>query len=102
MTRAKETEPGSEEIPDYKSHPSRIVISQRKAYNNLRLRSKEKTDLVNSLRGNKRDLEQSRDKWKKEAREKDQELSARTQEFEAAQKRIEELETRLKKTAQAL
>ncbi len=97
MTRVKETTPGSEELPQYKSHPSRLNISLRLAYNNQREKVAEKSKQIDQLRGNKRDLENSRDSWKEKARTKERELEERERELEFAQRRIEELETELKK-----
>ena len=67
MTRAKETPPGSGLMPEYKSHPTRIYHSTRKAYDNLRVRLQDKSKKINSLRGKQRDLEKSRQQWRKEA-----------------------------------
>jgi hypothetical protein len=41
MTRAREVEPGSEKMPDYKSPSNRLVHSLRKGYDNLRGKIKE-------------------------------------------------------------
>ena len=97
MSRVKETAPGSGELPQYKSPPSRINISLRAGYDNLRLRVKEKSGQISQLRGNKRDLENSRDNWKQVARERELELTAREKELEVARRRVNELETQLKK-----
>lgn len=83
MTRVKETEPGSGKIPNYKSPSSRINESLRKGYDNLRCRIKKKSDQLDNLRGNKRDIEKSRDKWKAEAK--------------SYAKQVEELQSRLDK-----
>lgn len=97
MTRVKETSPGSGEIPEYKSHPSRINISLRKAYDNFRCTLKKKSELVNKLRGNKRDLEVSRDQWKATAKEKETELKKSQADLAQAKKYIEQLESEQKK-----
>ena len=97
MTRAKETQPGSGQIPEYKSPPSRINISLRKAYDNLRCRMEKKSNLVNSLRGNKRDLESSRQQWKEKAETLEKELNKKQKEILTGQKCIKELEAQIKK-----
>lgn len=66
MSRVKEVDPLSSDIPEYKSHPSRIVISQREAYNNLRQKVKELRSRIKYYQIRERDLELSRDKWKTE------------------------------------
>lgn len=97
MTRAKETPPGSGQLPQYKSHPSRINISLRKAYDNQRLRLKAKSEQVNNLRGKTRDLEVSRNQWKSKAKEKEEELRSSQVDFVKAKEHIKKLETQLKK-----
>ena len=64
MTRIKEPEPGSTEIPKYKSPPSRIVRSLRKGYDNVRKKVKDKANDLQDLRGKLRDTQKSRDTWK--------------------------------------
>jgi chromosome segregation ATPase len=91
MTRVKETIPGNKEVPAYKSHPSRIVISLRKGYDNLRKRCKEKSEQIASLRGKKRDLEKSRNKWKAEACTNKNQLNQAKVELEKARAEIEKL-----------
>ena len=97
MTRVKETKPGSGEIPDYKSHPSRINISLRNAYDNLRVRVADKSKLIQSLRGTTRDLEVSRQKWKSRCNEAENKLNKKEFELAKAKDLIEQLELQLKK-----
>ena len=61
MSRIKEPQIGSEEIPDYKSPPSRIIRSLRKAYDNAREKIEKKSQIIMGLRGKLRDIEKSRD-----------------------------------------
>lgn len=84
-------------MPQYKSHPSRINISLRKAYENQRVNAAKKSQQLIAVRGNNRDLAVSRDKWKAEAKESQGELAMREMELAAARKRIEELEAQEKK-----
>lgn len=64
MTRVKEVEPGSDEIPDYKSNPARLVHSLRKGFNNLREKLKISRQKIKYYQIKVRDLEKSRDDWK--------------------------------------
>lgn len=90
MTRIKEPPTGSDELPDYKSPPSRIVRSLRKGYDNLRSKVKEKSVINQALRGNVRDLMKSRDEWKERAKQAELELektSAKLKMLEEDQKK---------------
>lgn len=66
MTRVKEVKPGSDEIPDYKSDPARLVHSLRKGYNNLREKLEISRKRIKYYQIKVRDLEKSRDDWKNE------------------------------------
>lgn len=74
MTRTKEPEIGSNQIPDYKSPPSRIIRSLRTAYDHLRGKVEEKSTQLDGARGKLRDVTRSRDEWKKEAKDARAEL----------------------------
>jgi len=74
MTRTKEPEIGSTQIPEYKSPPSRIIRSLRTAYDNLRCKIVEKSTQLDGARGKLRDVTRSRDQWKKEAKDAQVEL----------------------------
>jgi uncharacterized coiled-coil DUF342 family protein len=74
MTRIKEPEIGSNQIPDYKSPSSRIIRSLRTGYDNLRAKVTEKSSQLDSIRGKLRDVTCSRDEWKKEAKTSQEEL----------------------------
>lgn len=97
MTRVKETAPGSGDMPQYKSPPSRINISLRKAYDNQRQNAAIRSKQLLALRGKNRDLALSRDKWKAEAKESQTELAMCQQELATARRVIEELEAPEKK-----
>ena len=90
MTRVKETPPGSGQMPEYKSHPSRINASLREAYDGMRARLKKKSEQIDALRGNKRDLEQSRNEWKKTAKKNQLELNKSQAELAKAERYIEQ------------
>ncbi len=99
MTRAKETPPGSGQMPDYKSPPSRLVHSLRKGYDNLRVRLEEKSETINDLRCKTRDLEESRKLWREDAKAKAIDLKQSQKALEDAKKRVEELEAQIKKNS---
>lgn len=91
MTRVREVEPGSEEMPDYKSPPGRLVHSLRKGYDNLRVKLFEVRDKVKYYQIKTRDLELSRERHKKES-----------EELEARIKQLEKENTALKKQNQQI
>lgn len=91
MTRIKEVEIGSEDIPNYKSSSSRIVHSLRKAYNNLRSKHKEAKDTIKYYQIKTRDLEKSRSSWKQEAKEKAKELEILKNSYQSMQKENKKL-----------
>lgn len=64
MTRIKEPDADASDLPNYKSPPSRIIRSLRKAYDNVREKSKEKANVIQGLTGKLRDTQESRDHWK--------------------------------------
>jgi FtsZ-binding cell division protein ZapB len=67
MTRTKEVDPNSDEIPDYKSPANRLVHSLRKGYNNLRSKLQTTRERIKYYQIKTRDLEKSRTLYKKEA-----------------------------------
>ncbi|MBA3604272.1 MAG: hypothetical protein H0W50_11705 [Parachlamydiaceae bacterium] len=94
MPRITEPELGSNDIPDYKSPPSRIIRSLRLAYDNLREKIATKSSQLDAARGKLRDVTHSRDEWKKEAKD----LSVELQKLKSKQLTIEtELESLKKK-----
>ena len=66
MTRTKEVEPNSGEIPNYKSPANRLVHSLRKGYDNLRGKLKETRERIKYYQIKTRDLENSRTQYKEE------------------------------------
>ncbi len=74
MTRIKEPEINSDQIPDYKSPPSRIIRSLLAAYDNLRGKVEEKSSEIHAYQGKLRDVTNSREKWKTEAKTAQNEL----------------------------
>lgn len=89
MTRINEPDPNSNEVPDYKSPPSRIVRSLRKGYDNQRQKNLQKSETIQDLREKLRDTHQSRDMWKE--RTKAAEL-----EIQALKKKCDELDDKKK------
>lgn len=79
MTRIKEVDPNSGDMPDYKSHPSRIVHSLRKGYDNVRGKLQEARTKIKYYQIKTRDLEKSRNHYKEETTE----LKERMLELEA-------------------
>jgi len=69
MTRTKEVDPNSGEMPDYKSCPSRIVHSLRKGYDNVRAKLQETRNKIKYYQIKTRDLETSRKRYKEETAE---------------------------------
>jgi len=66
MTRVKEVDPDSNEMPDYKSPSSRLVHSLRKGYDNLRSKLKKSRDDIKYYQIKTRDLNKSRTTYKDE------------------------------------
>ena len=97
MTRIKEVEPGSEDLPDYKSPAGRLVHSLRKGYNNLRGKLKETKDAIKYYQIKVRDLEKSRSQWKEGSKELESELKRLREENKALQKENEQLKESKKK-----
>ena len=92
MTRIKEPDPDldNEKMPDYKSPPSRIVRSLRKAYDNMRKKLKDRAQTIQELREKLRDTQQSRDSWKertKTAEAKLEELQQKNDELHDIKKK---------------
>lgn len=69
MSRTNEPAIGTTSVPNYKSPPSRILRSLRKGYDNLREKVAQKSQIIQKLQGQLRDVQESRDSWKKQAKE---------------------------------
>jgi chromosome segregation ATPase len=82
MTRTKEIEPGSGEIPHYKSPANRLVHSLRKGYDNLRGKLQEARERIKYYQIKTRDLEKSRTHYKKQIVE----LEKKNKQFEKENK----------------
>ncbi len=87
MTRIKEVALGSQEVPDYKSPPSRLVTSLRIAYNNIREKLAETRKEIKFYQIKTRDLELSRNKWKSESTSKQNEIHSLEKELEFLKKK---------------
>jgi chromosome segregation ATPase len=68
MTRVKEVDPESGEMPDYKSPANRLVHSLRKGYDNVRSKLKDTRDKIKHYQIKTRDLKKSRENYKNENR----------------------------------
>ena len=66
MTRIKEVEPNSGEMPNYKSPLNRLVHSLRDAYDNARGKIKKLRQEIKYYQIKTRDLEKSRKNYKEE------------------------------------
>jgi len=94
MTRAREVEPGSGDIPEYKSPLNRLVHSLRNGYDNLRVKLEGLRNNIKFYQIKVRDLENSRDQWKKKAIEHGEKIKLiekRYEKLEKEQKKIIEL-----------
>ncbi len=80
MTRIKEPDSNASELPDYKSPPSRIIRSLRKAYDNVREKSEKKAQSIQGLTGKLRDTQESRDHWKALAKSAEVKISQQEKE----------------------
>lgn len=99
MTRVREVEPGSNEMPNYKSSADRLVCSLRKGYDNLRVKLKETRNRIKYYQIKTRDLEQSRDKHKQESKALEEKLRQAEEEIKRLAKQGECVEgALLKKT----
>ncbi len=92
MTRTKEVEPGSGQMPDYKSPSSRLVHSLRQGYDNIRLKLQEARQRIKYYQIKERDLENSREAWKEKFQEKDNEIEELKRKLKALEKENEALE----------
>jgi chromosome segregation ATPase len=91
MSRTKEVDPESNDIPNYKSQPSRIVHSLRKGYNNLRAKLKGTRDEIKHYQIKIRDLQKSRDKWKQDTKTNEAEVKKFKREIEILRRENEKL-----------
>lgn len=96
MTRVKEVDPDSGEMPDYKSPANRLVHSLRKGYDNLRGKLQKTRDNIKYYQIKTRDLEKSRTAYKQEALD----LKKTINELEKENRKLKELveEAKIKKS----
>jgi chromosome segregation ATPase len=97
MTRTKEVEPGSGDMPDYKSPPNRLVHSLRQGYDNLRVKLQDARNKIKYYQIKTRDLEQSRDNHKKEAAELKKKILKLEDEKENLKTELEAIEIKKKR-----
>ncbi len=97
MTRTKEVDPGSNDVPEYKSTASRLVHSLRKGYNNLRKKIQDARNDIKYYQIKVRDLEKSRSQWKEEAKSIKNEAELLKKEIQTLQDAKARLEKEVKK-----
>lgn len=88
MTRTKEVDPNSGEMPDYKSPANRIVHSLRKGYDNLRSKLNDARKTIKYYQIKTRDLEKSREAYKKEKLDLKEQMSQLENENEQLKKKL--------------
>jgi FtsZ-binding cell division protein ZapB len=88
MTRIKEVIPNSGEIPEYKSPANRIVHSLRKGYDNLRSKLSDARKMIKYYQIRTRDLEKSREAYKKEKLDLKAQISQLVVENEQLKKKL--------------
>ena len=96
MTRTKEVDPDSGDMPDYKSPASRLVHSLRKGYDNVRGKLMDTRERIKYYQIKTRDLEKSRAHHKNEAMNLKEEISQLEKENQKLKKQVEDLEIKKK------
>lgn len=97
MNRTKEVEPGSGDMQDYKSPANRLVHSLRQGYDNLRGKLQDVRNKIKYYQIKTRDLEQSRDRYKKEALELKKKILELRDENESLKNQVEAIEVKKKR-----
>jgi chromosome segregation ATPase len=92
MTRTKEVDPDSGDMPDYKSPANRLVHSLRKGYDNVRSKLKDTREQIKYYQIKTRDLEKSRANYKKETLNLKETISHLEKENEKLKKLVEDVE----------
>lgn len=96
MTRTKEVDPDSGEMPDYKSPASRLVHSLRKGYDNVRSKLKDTREQIKYYQIKTRDLEKSRAHHKNETKDLKEKINQLEKENEKLKKLVEDVEIKKK------
>lgn len=96
MTRTKEVDPDSGEMPDYKSPANRLVHSLRKGYDNVRSKLKDTREQIKYYQIKTRDLEKSRALHKNEAVNLKEKINKLEKENERLKKLVEDTEIKKK------
>ncbi len=96
MTRIKEVNPGSGDIPDYKSPANRLVHSLRKGYDNVRSKLKDTREQIKYYQIKTRDLEKSRAHHKNETISLKEKISQLEKENENLKKLVKDTEIKKK------
>lgn len=96
MTRIKEVDPDSGDMPDYKSPASRLVHSLRKGYDNVRSKLKDTREQIKYYQIKTRDLEKSRARHKNETVNLKEKISHLEEENKNLKKLVEDAEIKKK------
>lgn len=96
MTRTKEVDPDSGDMPDYKSPASRLVHSLRKGYDNVRSKLKDAREQIKYYQIKTRDLEKSRERHKCEAMNLKEKISQLENENEKLKRLVKDTEIKKK------
>ena len=97
MTRAKEVDPDSGDMPDYKSPANRLVHSLRKGYDNLRSKLKTLRGRIKYYQIKTRDIEKSRELYKKQTIDLQNKINQLEKENERLKKQNDEHPVKKKK-----
>jgi chromosome segregation ATPase len=96
MTRIKEVDPDSGDMPDYKSPAIRLVHSLRKGYDNVRSKLKDTREQIKYYQIKTRDLEKSRALHKNETMNLKEKISYLEEENKNLKKLVEDAEIKKK------
>ena len=88
MTRTKEVDPDSGEMPDYKSPANRLVHSLRKGYDNVRSKLKDTRNEIKYYQIKTRDLEKSRSAYKEEGKSLKEKINQLEKENDRLKKQV--------------
>jgi chromosome segregation ATPase len=97
MTRTKEVDPDSGEMPSYKSPANRLLHSLRKGYDNVRSKLKTTRERIKYYQIKTRDLEKSRNLYKKDKIELQEKIDKLEEENKKLKKQNENNEVKKKK-----
>ena len=85
MGRIKEPPIGTTAVPNYKSPHLQVVKSLRKGYDHVRAKIANKSQTIQAMQGKLRDTQESRDEWKRRAKDAEAKLQALQAQYENSQ-----------------